>query len=132
MTCILFGKKHLNEVSYRKILAPQYPGVSKLLLTNSRNRSSTLELLLAAFLIKIITRYTISLFFPINSSDSASCSSPSPPFASHTLHLKFSNSLFRPGQIDIKHFRPVGFQEEAKTEKLLSRMTGSLHILSSC
>lgn len=109
------------------------PKFSKLLLTNSRNRNSTLELLLTAFLIKIIPGHTISLFFPINIFDSASFLPPhcSPPFASHTLHFKFC-ILFSDQDKLISNIPglKVFKKEKTKTKKLLSHMTGFLHILS--
>lgn len=76
MICVFFGSRRLNKVSFSKILPPTR--VLKTLLKNSRNRKSTLELLLAAFLIKIITGQTIFLSFNFSFSLSASLCSLSP------------------------------------------------------
>jgi hypothetical protein len=89
--------------------------------SRNRNRNSTLELLLAAFLIKIITGHIVPPFFSLNISHSAF----PPPFLLallilNTLHLESSQSLFREWVSNIPELK-VFKKEKTNSRKFLSQ-----------
>lgn len=116
MVCVFFGNRRLNEVSFSKILPPTR--VLKRLLKNSRNTKCTLQSILAAFRIKIITECIIFLspwsqFLPSHIF-CAPCLLP----GRLCIHLRCPHSLFPTGRIDFRHSRAEGFQQRDKPHRV--------------